>query len=111
MIAKPFNPKHAKAPSHLSPESSALWDRLVVDYDLTGDDAALAVLQSALEAKDRADAARVILDREGLTIPGDRGGRKAHPCCAIERDARSAFLQAMRFLKLEAAPPPIKGRR
>jgi hypothetical protein len=111
MIAKPFNPKRATAPSHLSPESAALWDRLVGDYDLTGDDAALAVLQSALEAKDRADAARVILDKEGLTIPGDRGGRKAHPCCAIERDARSAFLAAMRFLKLEAMPPPIKGRR
>jgi hypothetical protein len=111
MIAKPFNPKRATAPPHLSAGSAGLWDRLVADYNLTGDDAALAVLQSALEAKDRADKARAILDKEGLTTAGDRGGQKAHPCCAIERDARAAFLAAMRFLKLEATPPPVKGRR
>lgn len=48
-------------------------------------------LQLACEAWERAQAAREVLDREGLTVPGREGGIRLHPCVAIERDARLAL--------------------
>ena len=70
------NPKRAKPPDHLSKGSQALWSKLVADYALAEDDAALAILTAALEARDRAEQARKLLDTEGLTVPGDRGDER-----------------------------------
>jgi hypothetical protein len=49
----------------------------------------LAVLTKALEASDRADAARLVIDREGLLVSSRLGERKAHPLLSLERDSRS----------------------
>lgn len=98
-------------PAHLSADSKALWSRLVRDYAMHDDAAGLAILGSACEAKDRAEQARKELDEEGLTVAGDRGGVKAHPAAAIERDNRAAFLAAMKALRLDVEPArPGPGR-
>jgi hypothetical protein len=91
--------KAAGAPEHLSQSSRELFDRLVVDYSLADDAAALAILQAAMESKDRAEQARAAIDRDGLTMVG-----KAHPAVTIERDSRAAFLAGLKHLRLDLEP-------
>ncbi|KRQ02411.1 P27 family phage terminase small subunit [Bradyrhizobium manausense] len=63
--------------------------------------AAASILQSGLEAHQRARVARETIDREGMTCTGRDGQPKQHPLLAVERDARAAFLQALKVLDLE----------
>jgi phage terminase small subunit len=85
------------APAHLSPEAKIWWGKFVAGWSL--DDAALLILQSALEAFDRMRGAQKILKRDGLTLKG-----RAHPCTVVERDARLAMLRALRSLNLDLEP-------
>ncbi len=68
------------------------------------EDSDRTLLVTALEAWDRAQQAREAIDREGLTVATRFGESKAHPLLAVERDARAAFLQAMRALHLDYEP-------
>jgi P27 family predicted phage terminase small subunit len=97
-------------PAHLSEGSAALWSRLVEEYGMGEDLAGRVILSSACEAKDRADQARKVLDAEGLTVVGDRGGVKAHPAAAIERDNRAAFLASIKALRFDIEPSGRPGK-
>ena len=90
------------APLHLSPESKRLYRKIVADYALGREPAALETLRLACEALDRCTAAREVIDTEGaLTI--DRFGQsKPHPAIGIERDSRIAALRAFRELSLDS---------
>ncbi len=55
----------------------------------------------ALEAHQRARECREQIDRDGLTIEGRDGQVKVHPLVAAERDARAAWLSAIKALGLE----------
>lgn len=91
--------KKSAPPSHLKAEGRRMWERLMDDYDL--DDAAgLALLQAACEAFQRAQEARVRLDKDGAVIEDRFGQLKAHPMAAIERDARGQMIAALRALRL-----------
>jgi len=100
----------APPPAHLSESSKRLWAEVVAEFDVR-DAPGLAVLQAGLEARGRAEEARKLLDKEGLTTSGDRGGIKAHPAVTIERDNRAAFVQAMKVLNFSPEPAPISRRR
>jgi phage terminase small subunit len=90
-------------PKHLSRSSKQLWRDLTTEYSL--DDAAgLRILRSALESLDRAEAAREAIARDGLLIKDRWGQDKVNPLCAVERDARSSFLHAMKALSLDLEP-------
>ncbi len=89
-------------PAHLSPSARQWWTTTVAAYVL--EEHHLRLLQLLCEAWDRSQAAREVLDREGLTTPG-REGTKPHPCVAIERDARLAIARLVRELDLDVAPP------
>jgi len=54
-----------------------------------------------LEAHQRARECREAILREGMTVVGRDGQAKVHPLLAVERDARQAFLSAVRTLGLE----------
>jgi hypothetical protein len=82
---------------------------IVSDFAMADDVAGLAILTSALEALDRANQARDILTREGLTVQGDRGGLRTHPCVQTERDNRAAFFQGMKLLRLDCQTEPIRS--
>jgi hypothetical protein len=91
-------PNLPAAPPHLSPEARGWWDRFVAGWRL--DDAALLVLQTALEAFDRMRAATAVLEAQGLvTAKGT-----AHPLVTVERDSRLALLRALRSLHLDVEP-------
>ena len=57
-----------------------------------------------MHAYDRAEAARALLERDGITILDRWGQVKPHPAAAIERDARSGLLAALRALNLDVEP-------
>ncbi len=81
-------------------------------YGITEDDpAGQVILEATWQAWDLWHRAQAVVDAEGLTVPGDRGGVKAHPLLAVIRDQRSAFFTGMKQLGLEIIPPrPKPGR-
>jgi P27 family predicted phage terminase small subunit len=71
----------------------------------------------ACEAHDRMSQARDLLAREGITITTRHGEVRVHPAIAVERDARTAFVRAIRELGLAPddepdtpSPPRLSGR-
>lgn len=89
-----------KPPKHLSARSKKLWDELVPARAKSPERQAL--LQTALEALDRADQAREILDREGLTTKNETTGVvHVHPLVRAEKDARKLFVRIWDQLSLE----------
>lgn len=87
-------------PKHLETPERTLWRDLLATYRL--DDAgALALLRTALEAHQRARHCRQAIDKDGEAVRDRFEQLKPHPLLAAERDARSAFLAAMRVLNLD----------
>lgn len=104
-------------PPHLSPASAEWWVEVCREFALESHH--LRLLQAAAECWDRLQEARMIIGSEGLTVPTNDGGQKAHPAIAIERDSRLAFARLLRELDLdggaasEASRPPalLSNRR
>jgi P27 family predicted phage terminase small subunit len=90
-------------PAHLSASAAQWWETTIETYVLQ--EHHLRLLQLACEAWDRAQAAREMLGRDGLTVQGADGGLKTHPAVAIERDARLAVARLVRELDLDTEPP------
>jgi hypothetical protein len=88
----------------LSAESAALFERLSAEYEIV-DGAGLSLLRTIGESIDRVAEARKIIARDGLIVE-TASGPKAHPACAIERDAKTALFSAMRLLKIGSAELP-----
>src|SRR5262245_22176067 len=88
-----------KAPKHLTPDSQSWWAAICEEYAMQSHHHRLLTL--AAEAWDRAQQAREILDKDGITIEGREGGMRAHPCVAIERDSRAAFASLVKQLGLD----------
>lgn len=97
-----------KPPDHLGDPERLIWEQVFNDFDLPTDTAA-AVLATALEAHQRARACREAIARDGMTVTGRDGQAKPHPLLAVERDARQAWLSALKALGLDLGPP--KERR
>jgi phage terminase small subunit len=90
-------------PAHLSPETKDWWNDILEAHPLASHE--LRSLQAAGEAWDRCQQARVALAEHGLVYTDAKGMVRARPEVAIERDARVAFLRAVRELKIDAAQP------
>ena len=102
----PSSKKHAASdsPSHLSPATKKWWLGIASDLEPYQ----LRVLTVAAEAWDRKEQARVELAANGLTFVDDRGGVRPRPEVQIEKDARIAFLRALRELRLGDIDEPDK---
>lgn len=103
--------RRPNAPRHLSAAAKALYQDVAGDYQLEPHH--LAILTKALEAFDRAEAARAVVERDGILTTSRLGEVKPHPAVAIERDSRTAFLAGVKQLGLdiEGPPPPSSRRR
>jgi phage terminase small subunit len=89
-----------RPPPHLGEPEKLIWAGVFADYKLeTG--ASIAVLTTALEAHQRAREAREAVAVDGMVVLGRDGQTKVHPLLAVERDARQAWLAAVRALGLE----------
>ena len=92
MEAASFEP-----PEHLSGSSQDLW-RCVVPRRARSV-GRLVVIEMALGALDRAEAAREQVEAEGMTTTTQTTGAvHVHPLLKIERDARGQFLRAWQDL-------------
>ena len=88
-----------KAPKHLSLQARRLWSKLTADFVLD-DEAGRLCLQSMLEAFDRVQEARRVIDAEGAVIRDRFGQAKAHPATLVEASARAQMHAALRLLRL-----------
>lgn len=90
----------------LSKEALKIQNSILKEYDIN-DEAGLAILKTGMESYDLMQKSQKIVERDGLTVAGDRGGIKAHPLLAVIRDSRAQFLMALKHLNLDLEP--IKG--
>lgn len=93
------------APRHLEAEEKRMWRAIVGDFTFE-DPASQALLRSALEAHQRARHCRLAIERDGEAVKDRFDQVRAHPLLAAERDARAAFLAAMRMLNLDLGAAP-----
>ena len=98
-----------EAPGHLSKEAKAIWKKLTKEYGIE-DAGGLEILRAGLEAFDRARSARAIIDKTGLMYRDRFNSPKMHPLLPVERDARAAYLQALKQLCLDVEPVKDIGR-
>jgi phage terminase small subunit len=102
-----------KAPKHLRPATKRWFESVLEDYELQEHHVRLLTLAS--EAWDRAEEAREVLGRDGLTYIDRFGAPRSRPEIAIERDSRIAFARLLRELDLDtnspAEPPRLPGLR
>ena len=100
--------KQPSAPPHLSLAARALYRETLAEYVLEPHQ--VAILVKSLEALDRCEAARLLVEAEGLVIETRLGERKPHPAASIERDSRAAFLAGMKQLGLDYEPVSNSAR-
>jgi len=89
--------------SKLSKNARKLKKKIKTEYSIC-DSGGLAILDAGLQAFDRAAAAKIRIDVEGMTIVDRFGALKPHPLLATERDARAQWLQAIKQLNLDIEP-------
>ncbi len=87
-------------PRHLLPTERGMWSAIIRENELA-DESSLALLRSALESHQRARTCREAVDREGATFADRFGQIKIHPLIGAERDARAAFVAAIKALNLD----------
>ncbi len=92
-----------RIPKHVSPTMRRWMNRVMDEWEI--DRAGFKVLLVAAESWDRLQAARKVLTEKGISYVDRFGAPKARPEVAVERDARIAFLRALRELNLEAPKP------
>ena len=80
-------------PGHLSAESKKFWAEIISEYSIV-DAAGLKILRVALEAFDRAQAAREAIDAAGMLLTDKYGQQKVNPLIAcVSATAARVFLQ------------------
>jgi hypothetical protein len=94
------NGEKIEVPKGLSAESRRLWAGLCAIYEFN-DPAALVILRTALQARDRIEEARKAIKADGITVKNRYAMPIAHPALAIEASARRQMLLAFRELGLE----------
>jgi len=93
----------APPPSHLEEPEQALFRQLIAEYQID-DAASISLLATAMEAHMRMRHARERIALDGEVVKNRFNELRAHPSVAVERDARDAYLRAMRALRLEPKP-------
>jgi phage terminase small subunit len=89
-------------PKHLSHEAKLWWLDVAARYGIESH--RYQTLQAACEAWDLSQLARRALAK-GLSYEDAKGQWRARPEVAIARDARTAYLRAVKELKIDTSPP------
>ncbi|HEX3998961.1 MAG TPA: hypothetical protein VHX65_10450 [Pirellulales bacterium] len=93
-----------KSPAVLEKAGKAFW-RAVNDEFSIESDHQLRLLEHAARMLDLAAAAREIIARDGLLVPGKTGATRENPAAASERQSMNAFRLTVRELGLDIEPP------
>lgn len=89
-----------KPPRGLSEDGRRFWRDIASNFRLTEE--SYELLRVAAFARDRADRARELLAKEGLTVKARSGVPRAHPAAKILTEAEAVFVRALSALGLEA---------
>jgi phage terminase small subunit len=94
---------HFEPPQHLSARAQSLWHAVVPSRARSPE--RLALLQVALESLDRADQARLAVEKNGMTTTTKTTGAvHLHPLLRVEREARQQFSRLWEQLNLSWNP-------
>ena len=88
--------KKEAIPEHLAAQEAALFEQIQREYGIL-DSGGIALLTAACEAAGTARQCRERIAVDGLLTDAGR----AHPLCAVQRDARNSFLACIRQLGLD----------
>jgi phage terminase small subunit len=88
-------------PTHLSHEAKLWWSDVVARFGIGSH--RYQTLQAACEAWDLSQLARRTLAK-GLSYKDAKGQWRARPEVAIARDARTAYLRAVKELRIDTSP-------
>lgn len=93
------NESNHELPEHLSDRAAVLWRDVVPRRAKSP--GKVAIVQSALEALDRADAARAEVEVAGMTTTTKTTGAvHVHPLVKVERESRAQFTKLWGSLNL-----------
>ncbi len=92
-----------EAPAHQSARSRELW--AAVAPKRAQSSARLAQVETALEALDRVEAARLAIERGGMLVVSGAGIGCVSPLVRVERDAMAIFARVWRDLGLGSDRP------
>jgi phage terminase small subunit len=101
--AKPPVDPAQTPPASLSNAALSWWQRLTAEYAID-DEAGRFLLEQAMRAFDRMQAASAIVGKHGEVTEDRFGQLRVNPACAVERDARAAMLAAFKALNLSVEP-------
>jgi hypothetical protein len=107
--------KLPKPPSELGPDGRKFFRKIVLAYEL--DSHHLELLALAGKCLDRIEAAREILDQEGVITRDRFGCPRPHPAGAIELQNKTIFARLIRELALDVdipetpRPPRLGGQK
>lgn len=106
--------KSPKPPAHLRAASKRWWSAIASEYELEAQH--LALLDQAAKCLDRIDAARAILDRDGVVVQDRFGCARQHPGVNIELQNKTIFARLVREIGLDATaaesrPPRVGGSK
>ena len=97
-------PPKIRPPRHLKPATRRWMQGVLDEFEIDAGDGSLQKLTLAAEALDRANEARELVTREGLTVTDRFGQRKPHPAVGVQRDFSALHARLMRELNLSEAP-------
>ncbi|MDQ2086489.1 P27 family phage terminase small subunit [Herbivorax sp. ANBcel31] len=92
----------AKTPIHLSRDMKKFYRSVLADFNLESHH--LILLTKACENLDRAEQARLEVEKDGLTTVDRYGSKKPHPCVKIEIDCKNSARLLLRELGLDLEP-------
>jgi hypothetical protein len=93
----------------LGPTGLGLWSRIQAEY-LIADCAGLEILQQLCEAADLVQVLAEAVAREGVTLPTQNGGVRAHPALRDMLSNRAFVVNTLRRLGITDEPIGRIGR-
>jgi P27 family predicted phage terminase small subunit len=93
------DPIEQAPPADLGEAGLQLWARVAGEFELPRH--ALSVLEGACRMADRAQQAREIISREGLTTLDNRRNVKQHPAVEIERTSLAALQRSLKCINVD----------
>src|SRR5262245_33519657 len=89
-----------KPPPGLDKVERDIWRRIVAEFEFK-DSASRDLLRVCLEAHERMRLARERIRIDGMTVTNKFGETVRHPLLTVEAAARTAYVSAMRVLRLD----------
>ena len=91
-----------KPPSGLPAAAKKFWREVTTNFEL--EDHHLKLLEQAAWCLARIDAAKELINKDGLTVANRHGEQRPHPAIEIELSNKRTFKMLLRELSLDLAP-------